>query len=278
MTRILTTVCLVGPAIIGNMLDEAHAEDIAFNYNKITFYYVWSTVSDNGIAFGVDSTFPALPAEFFGPGSEPFSGNIPLKGSKNVVMERMEGAVFGMPPMPQDIPIEINALDLASVQPMVVTYSGGAMEQWDVQVNLNPRETSGGVLRVTHNASGELDGGAILAVDSFFDIFADVTFSHTPPSGTTRHRLFSIIDRTQLSSSGTPQWAHQHWNIAGGADREFVPGSVLASPSRLQVLAFKGGGLDLLLRVTDVVPEPSSMMLVTLASLAVIAVGFRRRS
>ena len=279
MARYLATACLAGAAILGNLVDKVRGDEVAFYYNKIKFEYVEQP--NSGITFGGSSTFPALPADFFGPGSEPFSGNVVLKGKKilqNVVMERMAGAVFGASSAPQDIPLEIVGLSLASVQPIVITYGDGATEQWDVAIDLDRDENSSCWIRVSHFAPGDPDGGTILPAGSFFDIFAEVTFSHTPPSGATRFRGFAIVDRTQLNTTDAT-WAHRHSSIAGGANRDFIPGADPANPTApLQVLFFDGGGLDFPLRVIDVVPEPSSMMLVALGAAASIAAGFRRRN
>ena len=279
MARYLATACLAGAAILGNLVDKVRGDEVAFYYNKIKFEYVEQP--NSGITFGGSSTFPALPADFFGPGSEPFSGNVVLKGKKilqNVVMERMAGAVFGASSAPRDIPLEMIGLSLASVQPIVITYGDGATEQWDVAIDLDRDENSSCWIRVSHFASGDPDGGTILPAGSFFDIFAEVTFTHTPPSGATRFRGFAIVDRTQLNTTDAT-WAHRHSSIAGGANRDFIPGADPANPTApLQVLFFDGGGLDFPLRVIDVVPEPSSMTLVALGAAASIAAGFRRRN
>ncbi|MCI0332468.1 MAG: PEP-CTERM sorting domain-containing protein, partial [Planctomycetes bacterium] len=188
---------------------------------------------------------------------------------------RKTGGVFPDPPAPVDIPIEIVSLNLISAEPIIVNYSGGATELWDAQVELDPSAASQGLLQITHNPAGEPDGGVMN--DGYIDILGTIKFTHTPAGGEPRHRFFSIVDRTQLTTTDA-KWAHQHSSIAGGANREFIPGADPANPSApLQILLFQGGGLDLPLRVMDVVPEPSSMMLVSLGSLALIAVGFRRR-
>jgi hypothetical protein len=276
ITAYLFGALLVTTAVVGNFVGPVRGESVSLNYPKIKFDYV--TQDDKGITFGGDSTFPALPAVFFGPGSEPFDGSVVLKGKKilqNVVLERRAGAVFGASPTPQDIPLEMVGLSLASVQPIVVTYSGGATELWDMEIDLDKDENSSCWIRVSHFAPDDPDGGVILPAGSFFDIFADVTFSHTPAGGATRHRFFSIIDRTQLTTSDAT-WAHQHNSIAGGANREFIPGADPADPSApLQVLLFEGGGLDLPLRVVDVVPEPLSLMLFALGTTMMIVTGRR---
>ena len=266
MVRQSWAVFLAWASIVGINV-QSTGEEIALNFRKIPFEYVEGT--NSSILFGGDSTFSALPADFFGPGSEPFSGDIPLKGKKilqNLVLERTAGAVFDPPAAPQDIPFELVDLNLASVQPIVVAYSSGLTEEWDLTVNLDRSENSSCWIRVSHQFPGEPDGGAILPEGSFLDIFAEVTFTHTPAGGAPRHRFFAIIDRSNLTSSDAT-WAHRHDSIAGGADRDFIPGADSADPSApLQVLFFDGGGLDLSLRVIDPVPEPSSMMLIVMGA------------
>jgi len=280
MIRFSVMVCL-GAAVVSWVSAEAcRAENVTLTYKKIKFDYV--PQNDNGgITFGGDSTIPALPADFFGPGSEPFTGNVSLKGSKilqNLGVERTAGATFGTPSAPQDIPLEIVELNLASIQPILVTYSGGLTEQWDMAINLDKDETSSCWIRASHNPSGEPDGGTIVPLDSFFDIFAEVTFSYTPPGETTRYRGFAIIDRSHLTTSDA-KWAHQNNNIADGADRDFIPGADPADPSApLQVLFFDGGGLDLPLRVVGVgVPEPSTLLLAMACLVGLVAAQGRRQ-
>jgi hypothetical protein len=264
MSRSLFTAYLFGAllvftAVVGNLVGTVRGDQVSLNYAKIKFDYV--AQDSKGITFGGDSTFPALPADFFDTGSLPFEGLIGLQSAGDTAMAiiRKTGGAFPDPPAPVDIPIEIVALNLASVEPIVVSYDSGAIEQWDVKVNKDMNSSCW--IRVAHHAPGEPDGGTILPFDSFFDIFAEVTFTNTSPSGERRIRGFAIIDRSHLTTSDA-KWAHQHASIAGGANREFVPGADPANPSApLQVLLFEGGGLDLQLQVTDIVPEPASLAL-----------------
>jgi hypothetical protein len=88
-----------------------------------------------------------IPADFFGPGSDPFTGTVyftgqPLAptsalGPTDTVVERTGGTttVCGGPQV--DVPIEIVALSLVSVQPITVTYGGGSPELWDVRVGVS---------------------------------------------------------------------------------------------------------------------------------------------
>lgn len=268
MTRHAWTVFLTAVTIAGINLPSADGDEIALNYSKIEFELVEQTGS--GISFGGSSAFDELPADFFGPGSEPFSGDVTLKGKKilqNLVVERSAGAIFDPPSAPQDIPSEVLELSLASVEPIVVTYSDGLTEEWDMTVDMEKDNKSSCWIRVAQESAGEPEGGTILPEGTYFDIFAAITLSHTPAGGSTRYRFFAIVDRTNLSTSDAT-WAHRHDSIAGGANRDFIPGADPDDPSApLQVLFFEGGGLDLSLRVIDVVPEPSSLVLLALGAL-----------
>lgn len=122
-----------------------------------------------------------LPANFFGPGSDPFFGTVQLGGSpfsppssqpfeamgpfRHVAQAAMHGVVDarqttsqgdtiirrstdawlsdpGTPAGTQTVPIQIVQLSLVSVQPIVVTYNGGQNpQQWMVQMSVNPNST-----------------------------------------------------------------------------------------------------------------------------------------
>jgi len=272
MTRFLTAICVTAAAILGNLVETVRVQAY---YNRIAFKY--ASTPDGKVSFGGDSSFAALPADFFGPGSLPFEGIVPLQDASgnttviiNQVMEKSgtEGINIGVG--------ELQECTISKSVPIIVNFGDGSTQPWDVMIGLNRSETSRAMFEFTNNPLGTPDGGRILPVDSFFDIFAEVTFSHTPSSGPIRFRSFSIVDRTQLTTTDA-NWARRHNDIAGGADRKFVPGADPADPSApLQVLLFDGGGLDFSLRVVDVVPEPSSLMLVALGA-CLFACRLRRR-
>ncbi len=95
-----------------------------------------------------ESTLP-IPADFFGPGSDPFAGTIALEGEPlatngnlgptDTIIKRSR--VANLPQCPSqdhNIDIEIVALSLVSSQPITVTYNGGQNpEAWDVKVCLS---------------------------------------------------------------------------------------------------------------------------------------------
>jgi hypothetical protein len=94
---------------------------------------------------------PLIPPDFFGPGSEPFVGEvhfggIPIEtfagkpvGDADTVVQRHDPSPLSPPGL---IPIEIAALSLTSMQPITVLYSDGHTEQWDAQVDISPRVPS----------------------------------------------------------------------------------------------------------------------------------------
>lgn len=136
--------------------------------------------SGTEIVFGTAST-PTIPADFFGPGSDPFSGAVRLKGvdlgdpydGADTVVRRLDAAS-----LPQEngsctveevdcgnctpsnscaiVSIEVIELSLASEQPITVTFNGGATsKEFSLAVELSPSGTSGGNMRIVHkNAAG----------------------------------------------------------------------------------------------------------------------------
>jgi len=107
---------------------------------------------------GTDSSFfefggapysPPIPADFFGPGSDPFDGRVylqgdpinpPTLGDTSTLVQRDAAPVDPDDPVSAmgTVPIEIVALSLVSIDPIVVTYWGGLdPELWDVRVILS---------------------------------------------------------------------------------------------------------------------------------------------
>lgn len=128
-------------------------------------YDLFETDPQNtGIEFASPET--ALPADFFGPGSQLFTGVVPLggvplgsfnghgTGNADTVVHRPTGGTFPMvlPGSTGPIPIQIVALNLVSVQPIIVHYTGGNPEAWTVDVTLSttPRQ---GQMNVTKNTA-----------------------------------------------------------------------------------------------------------------------------
>lgn len=94
---------------------------------------------------------PTVPADFFGPGSDPFDGVVVFKGKPanpttntlaDTIVERLDVIMFD-PPAP--INIEMIDLNLVSTRPVRVTYFSGTVESFfDVTVELDSSLTSPG--------------------------------------------------------------------------------------------------------------------------------------
>ena len=111
-----------------------------------------------------------LPADFFGPGSDPFTGAIQLAGQplnpdvcggslSDTVVRRKEPS--GLPHVgSQDvIPIELVSLNLVSVSPISVTYNGGPdFTLFDVKIEAFQSQAPGSMtIRREHYLGGTFD-------------------------------------------------------------------------------------------------------------------------
>jgi hypothetical protein len=132
-----------------------------------------------------------IPAGFFGPGSDPFSGKVvyggqpiaplsPLGPTDTIVQRKAAGSLVN----PGDsfvVPIEIVALNLVSVNPITVTYNGGQLpEQWNVGACLSsaaPQQQGSMTVRLGPCAPGE--GGTF---SSQLPVLPKLTFTRTLPS------------------------------------------------------------------------------------------------
>lgn len=105
--------------------------------------------SPPGVSFDNHFTASPIPADFFGPGSDPFDGSVCLAGSPLttnppgilgttdcIIRRNLSLPLSGVPAMGA-VPIEIVALNLVSCQPITVTYNSGPPQQWNVQVTLS---------------------------------------------------------------------------------------------------------------------------------------------
>ena len=122
----------------------------------------------------------AIPAGFFGPGSDPFVGQVHFGG---VPLGTFEGKAIGdadtvvrraapPPGAPAAVaPIELVELSLQSVDPITVTYNGGqARERWSVGVSPSPSVRSQGLIFVDEQGS----------FDSQLQVLPLLTFTRVP--------------------------------------------------------------------------------------------------
>jgi len=156
---------------------------------------LWITPPGSVTGYSFQDT--PLPADFFGPGSDPFDGRVYLKGvpfdcfdpdgpgpeinycgllPTDTIVRRLTDAG---PTFPATVQIEIVELSLRSVQPITVSYFGGAsFETWDVIAevhidaatgNVDPPQTAG-TMTIRHEHA---DGGTF---DSTLPVVANLTF------------------------------------------------------------------------------------------------------
>jgi len=105
-----------------------------------------------------------IPADFFGPGSDPFVGQIQFQGVQllpttecpsgldniDTIIQRMSDALLPTLGSSDVIPVEIVELNLTSCQPITVTYNGGMFpEDYAVDVTLSATATSPGTMNIT---------------------------------------------------------------------------------------------------------------------------------
>jgi hypothetical protein len=118
---------------------------------------------------------PPLPADFFGPGSDPFDGVVAFEGNPlgssvhcpndilfdvSTIVDRVSNAALPTFPSSDVVPIEIIELSLVSSQPITVTYFGGQNpELWDVNVELSLSAQPQGQMFITrtHENGGTFD-------------------------------------------------------------------------------------------------------------------------
>jgi hypothetical protein len=155
-------------------------------------------LGSTAVATSIDPGFDLL-------STPPF--DLPLGPSGPVA--RMTGDPFGpgntdttverLAPGPPDggvgtIPIELVALSLTSVSPVVMDFGGGP-QSYDLHIGLDPNNQSLGQMTIQHG----LGGGTF---DSFFDVFTELTF--TPTGGGSP----VVVPRQDpLQSQGSP-WSH----------------------------------------------------------------------
>lgn len=189
------------------------------------------TVSPTQVVFGALDT-PPIPADFFYPGSQPFFGSVQFRGGEvdpdNLAVSTMiqrgtemhcPGAGFPRPCDP--VPIEIVALQLVSINPIVV--SGPSTSSWRVEVSLSdsPQPLGGMGVNLEHNNGGSYS--CFLPVIPKFKFInmanpADIRFLDYAETGN---------PPVQLQFNGIP-WVinlsdHLSGQVVAPSDGNFVP-------------------------------------------------------
>jgi len=184
-----------------------------------------------GGATHVDLSSNPIPPGFFGPGSDPFAGDVVLHGvplnttppgilgPTDTIVRRGTPATLPQCPSTDVVPIEIVALSLVSAEPIIVTYNGGQNQEfWDVSVCLSevaPQQP--GSMTVIH---GGHDGGTF---SSILPVTCKFTFVRI------RDGEVRVLDFGAMPQSIPFETQNGHW-------LHFDPGfSIITSPGMLTV-------------------------------------------
>ncbi len=193
-------------------------------------------VPGNGAGAGAHATFgtpdvPALPANFFDPGSDPFTGQVPLRGvddpAASVALRRYGDPIFDNEPLLSsgEVDVEIVALDLVSLAPIVVSSNGGStLELWHVRVTLSVPESFEIV------ALGEISATKLHANGGSFDaeVYVQPVFTFTRAVAPFDARVLDTggsVPALRLSGVGM-HWVHEADPVLGlpTSPERFRPG------------------------------------------------------
>lgn len=183
-TAVLLSAALILPA-------SALAQDVQLGINPIV------NISPSGWDFG---PLP-LPADFFGPGSDPFDGGVPAEnapvgtspacpgdlGDSNVLLQRNDIAVLPGVPASDVIDIQMIEMNLVSATPITVTYFGGLNpESWDVEITLSSSLPTDGTMtiRKQHANGGTFDAELLIQPHFTFTRVSDSSVRTLDGAGT----------------------------------------------------------------------------------------------
>ncbi len=181
------------------------------------FQDLWVTDSGGMVChnFGVTGS-PAIPADFFGPGSDPFSGQVCLMGvplggafgNADTVVSRTADP-FDRCVLPSATPatvdIEIVALSLVSINPVTITFNGGLTPQdWVMNVDLSPSGLLPGTPQSTLTATKtHCNGGTY---DSTLYVQPRFTFTRTAETDRVLDTFVENIPATPLVQNAASPW------------------------------------------------------------------------
>ena len=241
---------------------DAIAQDIPAGYDD---YFILPTSS-------VDFATLPMPADFFGPGSDPFEGIINIQG--DTIVERTNGGTFPGGPYPVEttIDIELVALNLVSCEPIIVTSNGGQdPELWDLSIELpgpsleNPPEfpTAAGTLTATKTHA---NGGVF---DSTFNVEPIFTFTRggDQPATIEYYYYWDNIPPFDLNSVGD-SWSNLTPDGFPANPSYFYPGGTPEDQTIApETITLIGGPLQLDLVLA---PEPGTLSLLAVGGLVLL--------
>jgi hypothetical protein len=221
-----------------------------------------------------------IPADFFGPGSDPFSDTILVEGATgeiDTVVSRLDSTGdLDPPPNTATIDIEIVALNLRSLDPITVTFNGGQNpETWDVKVVLSETAPPPGQMEITKE---DANGGTFTAD---FPVQPRFTFTKVEDLGDIRVLDTGLEGSPALQYQLMDPYPAAPWSTVspfpfpvppGGY---FFPGVTGGNPEPLVFDA--GGGDNRLELVLHAIPEPSSLILLSMGAVALLGHAWRRR-
>ncbi len=220
-----------------------------------------------------------IPADFFGPGSDPLLPTIFVEGATggvDAVVRRLNSTVdLDPPPQTDTIDIEIVALNLVSVSPITVTFNGGQNPQlWDVAVDLSTLTPPPGRMTITKQ---DPNGGIFKA-----DFLVQPRFTFAEVGNPLNLRLldtglegFLPLPYDLMAPAPAPWSTASPFPPPAPPGGDFFPGVAGGVPQPL-VFDVVGSG-DRLELVLHPVPEPATFTLLALAGLALGARSLSRR-
>ncbi len=146
-----------------------------------------TTGSGSYADFAVDP----LPAGFFDPGSDAFTGRVEFTGDPLVqsagdpiaptdtIVVRQAPADLPQCPSSATVPIELTALGLVSSEPITVTFGAASPELWDVVASVSGQAPSNGTMTVRFECSG--GGGSF---DSTLNVLPRYVFTRRSDGAT----------------------------------------------------------------------------------------------
>jgi len=176
---------------------------------------LWVTPPGSKTSYSFSDT--PLPADFFGPGSAPFTGTIDLQGSPlapdtlgpaDTIVRRMEDKCPANKGESVTVDVEIVALNLVSVEPITVSFNGGQRtEEWSVKVLLSSQPQQRGSMTITLD---EEDCGTF---DSFIPVLPKFLFTNL---GTGNGQFVDCGEPDQICEGLQLQGEGNGWVRVGG--------------------------------------------------------------